>query len=147
MMRSCRISATRPIGLVNACPYTIDLETDANNKFIAAMMKEYDVLPRLLCRRPLCQRHGGRGRARAPAATSEDKEAIKALRAVVLADTPRGPIRFDHFGNVIGNFYVRKIEKVGGKLTNVTHKTYQNVSQFWTYDETKSLAQPVYSRD
>jgi branched-chain amino acid transport system substrate-binding protein len=25
--------------------------------------------------------------------------------------------------------------------------TYENVSQFWTYDEKWFLAQPVYSRD
>ena len=30
---------------------------------------------------------------------------------------------------------------------NKTVKTYPNVSQFWTYDEKKFLAQPVYSRD
>ena len=34
-----------------------------------------------------------------------------------------------------------------GKLINKTVKTYNNVSQFWTYDEKKFLAQPVYSRD
>ena len=26
-------------------------------------------------------------------------------------------------------------------------KTYANVGQFWTYDQKKYLAQPVYSRD
>ena len=25
-----------------------------------------------------------------------------------LTDTPRGPIKFDHFGNVIGDFYIRR---------------------------------------
>ena len=31
--------------------------------------------------------------------------------------------------------------------SNKTVKTYENVSQFWTYDEKKFLSQPVYSRD
>ena len=35
----------------------------------------------------------------------------------------------------------------GLKLWNKTIKTYENVSQFWTYDEKEFLAQPVYSRD
>ena len=79
---------------------------------------------------------------------SDDKEAlIKAMRSVTLTDTPRGPVKFDHFGNVIGNFYVRNVEKANGKLMNKTVKTYDNVSQFWTYDEKKFLEQPVYSRD
>lgn len=136
------------IGLVNACPYTFDLKSDANDKFKALIDKEYQVVPGfyaaglyvngMVVEAGLDALHGD---------VSKPEETMKALRAVVLADTPRGPIRFDHLGNVVGNFYVRKIEKVGGKLANVTQKTYQNVSQFWTYDEAKYLAQPVYSRD
>jgi hypothetical protein len=42
----------------------------------------------------------------------DDKEAfVKTLRSVDLKDTPRGPIKFDHLGNVIGDFYVRRISK------------------------------------
>jgi branched-chain amino acid transport system substrate-binding protein len=79
---------------------------------------------------------------------ADDKEAfVKALRAVDLKDTPRGPIKFDHFGNVIGDFYIRHLEKANGKYVNKTVKTYKNVSQFWTYDEKKFLEQPVYSRN
>jgi branched-chain amino acid transport system substrate-binding protein len=48
---------------------------------------------------------------------------------------------------VICNIYIRRIEKQNGKLANKTVKTYENVSQFWTYDEKTFLAQPVYSRD
>ena len=44
---------------------------------------------------------------------SDDKtEFMKAMRAVKLTDTPRGPVKFDHFGNVVGDFYIRKCEKV-----------------------------------
>jgi len=38
-------------------------------------------------------------------------------------------------------------EPKGDKLVNTMIKTYDNVSQFWTYDEKWFLAQPVYSRD
>jgi branched-chain amino acid transport system substrate-binding protein len=48
---------------------------------------------------------------------------------------------------VIGDFYIRRVEKVNGKYANTTLKTYHNVSQFWTYDEKKFLAAPVYSRN
>ena len=50
-------------------------------------------------------------------------------------------------GNVVGNVFIRRCERKGGKLVNTTIKTYPNVSQFWTYDEKGFLAQPVYSRD
>ena len=64
-----------------------------------------------------------------------------------LTDTPRGPFRFDHFGNVVGTFYIRRCERKGDKLVNTTIKTYTNVSQFWTYDPKKAIEQPVFSRD
>jgi branched-chain amino acid transport system substrate-binding protein len=79
---------------------------------------------------------------------TDDKEAfIKAMRDVKLTDTPRGPFHFDDLGNVIGNFYIRRCERKDGKLVNTTIKTYNDVSQFWTYDEKWFLQQPVYSRD
>ena len=79
---------------------------------------------------------------------ADDRDAlIKALREVALTDTPRGPFHFDHFGNVVGDIFIRRCERMDGKLVNTTIKTYNNVSQFWTYDEKWFLAQPVYSRD
>jgi branched-chain amino acid transport system substrate-binding protein len=69
------------------------------------------------------------------------------MREVSLDDSPRGPFHFDHFGNVIGTVYLRRVVKQDGKLAQQTIKTYPNTSQFWTFDEKWFLAQPVYSRD
>jgi branched-chain amino acid transport system substrate-binding protein len=136
------------IGLYSCCPYTLDLNTESNKRFIAAMQKDYGVDPGFYAAglyvntavvEAALQKTGGK---------SDDKDALMAaLKSVSLADTPRGPIKFDHFGNVIGDFYVRRCERSGGKLINKTVKTYKDVSQFWTYDEKKFLSQPVYSRD
>jgi len=79
---------------------------------------------------------------------TDNKEAvIAAMRAVSLSDSPRGAFHFDHFGNVVGTVYIRKLERKDGKLVQTTIKTYPNVSQFWTFDEKWFLEQPVYSRD
>ena len=72
---------------------------------------------------------------------------VKAVRAVSLADTPRGPLSFDSYGNAIVDVYVRRAEKQDGKMVNKTIKTYPKVSQFWTMDPAKFLAEPVFSRD
>jgi branched-chain amino acid transport system substrate-binding protein len=72
---------------------------------------------------------------------------VKAIRSVTLADTPRGPIKFDDYGNAIIDVYVRRAEKVNGKMANKTVKTYNNVSQFWTMDPKQFLSHPVFSRD
>jgi branched-chain amino acid transport system substrate-binding protein len=45
------------------------------------------------------------------------------------------------------DIYVRKVERVNGKLVNTVIKTYPAVSQFWTYSTRDFLAAPVYSRD
>ena len=136
------------LGLYSCCPYTLELNTDSNKRFVAAMNKDYGVDPGFYCAglyvngmvvEAGLQKTGGK---------SEDKaELMKAMKSVTLTDTPRGPIKFDHLGNVIGDFYVRHLERANGKLINKTVKTYKDVSQFWTYDEKKFLEQPVYSRD
>jgi len=78
----------------------------------------------------------------------EDKDAlIKALRTNKVEETCRGPVQFDKYGNVIGNIYIRKVEKKDGKLVNSVIKTYPNVSQFWTYDPDEFLRKPVYNRE
>src|SRR6267154_3800282 len=42
---------------------------------------------------------------------AEDKDTfMKALREANVPNTLRGPVRFDEFGNVIGNIYMRKVE-------------------------------------
>jgi branched-chain amino acid transport system substrate-binding protein len=71
---------------------------------------------------------------------------MKALRTVK-AETCRGPVSFDAYGNVVGNVYIRKVTRHDGRLVNSIIQTYPNVGQFWTYDPKEFLANPVYSRD
>jgi branched-chain amino acid transport system substrate-binding protein len=136
------------VGAISAHWYSSGLDTPSNKRFVADMQKEYDNLPggyaagtyiNGMCIEAALEKTGGK---------SDDKEAlIKALRAVSLTDTPRGAFRFDHLGNVVGNVFIRRLDRHDGKLVNTIIKTYPDVSQFWTYDEKQYLAQPVYSRD
>jgi branched-chain amino acid transport system substrate-binding protein len=136
------------IGVISASPYTVDLKTKSNEEFLAAMKKYYNVaagqyaailwLNGMIIEEAV-KKLGGK---------TDDKAAfIKALRAVELTDTPRGPIKFDQYGNIVGDIFIRRCEKKNGKLVSTTVKTYQNVSQFWNFDEKWFLSQPVYSRD
>jgi branched-chain amino acid transport system substrate-binding protein len=72
---------------------------------------------------------------------------MAALRAADIKGAPRGPMRIDSYGNPIENIYIRKVERVNGKLQNTVIYTYQEVSQFWKYRPEEFLKQPVYSRD
>jgi branched-chain amino acid transport system substrate-binding protein len=141
------------VGMMSACPYTLDLDTDANKKFAQAMFKDYNVVPGFYAAGLFINCDVVDAALQATGGKTDDKEKfMAALKTVKLKDTPRGPISFDHLGNVVGNFYVRRIEKradapYGLKLWNKTIKTYENVSQFWQWPEKEFLAHPVYSRD
>jgi branched-chain amino acid transport system substrate-binding protein len=136
------------IGLITASPYTIDFDSDANRKFKALMAQYYGVTPGffaaglyvtgMVVEAALIALHGD---------LSNKEATIAALRAVRLGDTPRGPLYFDDHGNVVGNIFIRRIEKADGKLTNVTLKTYENIDQFWPFKEQEYLRQPSYTRE
>ncbi len=136
------------IGLITCSAYTGDLDTPSNKRLIEGMVKDYGNIPGLYSAGLYINGQVAEAALEKTGGKTDDKDAlIRALRAVSLTDTPRGPFRFDHFGNVVGSFYVRRCERKGDKLVNTTLKAYPNVSQFWTYDEKWFLQQPVYSRD
>src|SRR6185312_3070774 len=136
------------LGMMSCCPYTLDLQNESNKRFIAAMNKDYGVDPGFYCAGLYVNGQVVAAGLEKTGGKSDDKAALMAaMKSVVLTDTPRGAIKFDHLGNVIGDFFIRRVEKAGGKYINKTVKTYHNVSQFWTYDEKKFLEQPVYSRN
>ncbi|HZL58557.1 MAG TPA: ABC transporter substrate-binding protein [Stellaceae bacterium] len=138
------------IGVINSIPYTLDLESESNKRFIAAMRKysgadapigfyaaalyvDGQILEAAL------KKTGGK---------VDDRDVlVKAIKGVSLTDTPRGPVKFDEYGNLTFTVYIRRIDKKNGKLVNTTIKTYPQVSQFWHYDPKKFLEQPVFSRD
>jgi len=136
------------VGVQSAAFYSASFGSESNKRFVAAMAKDYNVLPGGYsagmyvagqCVEAAMQALGGQ---------ADDRKAFaEALHKVVLTDTPRGPIKFDQYGNVIGDVFIRKCERKDGQLVNTVVKTYPNVGQFWTYDEKAFLANPVYSRD
>ncbi len=140
------------VGLVSSSPYTLDLENDGNKRFVGEMLKNYDTVPGFYAAGLYVNCEVVDAALKASGGDAADKEKfMAALKAVSLTDTPRGPIKFDHLGNVVGTFYIRRLGKEGAKyglkLWNKTIKTYENVSQFWTWPEKEFLAHPVYSRD
>ncbi|MFL4976062.1 MAG: ABC transporter substrate-binding protein [Microvirga sp.] len=136
------------VGVISATYYTADHDSPSNKRFVAAMAKDYGVLPGAYsaamyiagqCVEAALGKTGGK---------SDDKKALSdALHGLSLEDTPRGPVAFDEGGNVVGSVFVRRCERKGGNLVNTTIKTYPKVSQFWTYPPAEFLKQPVYSRD
>jgi branched-chain amino acid transport system substrate-binding protein len=136
------------VGMITCAAYTSDLDTPSNRRLVEGMVKDYGNIPGIYAAGLYINGMVAEAALEKTGGKTEDRDAlIRALRAVSLTDSPRGPFTFDHLGNVVGNFFIRRTEKKGDKLVNTTIKTYPKVSQFWTYEEKWFLAQPVYSRD
>jgi branched-chain amino acid transport system substrate-binding protein len=77
----------------------------------------------------------------------DSKKFIEAVKSISLDESPFGPVKMDEYGNPIHSIYIRRVERrPDGKLWNVPIKTYENVSQFWTFNPEEFLKLPVYSR-
>jgi branched-chain amino acid transport system substrate-binding protein len=143
-----RFLGDEAVGIFAAGSYASTYASPLNRRFVEDFRRAYQVDPGLYSVATYlgCQlidatlRQIGSDTASKPAL-------VKALRAAVLADSPRGPLRLDELGNAVGNSFVRKIELRDGKLVDAIVKVYPEVSQFWTYGAERFLAQPVYSRD
>ena len=136
------------LGVVTALHYSAALATPANRKFSQAYEAKYKQVPSYYSEGSYV---GGLALKAALEVTGGDIENsekfLTAMRRVDLSEAPRGPVRFDDYGNPVENIYVRKVERVGGKLQNTVIHTFPNVSQFWTFKPEEFLKNPVYSRD
>jgi branched-chain amino acid transport system substrate-binding protein len=136
------------LGVITSLLYSGVLDNPANKKFSAAYEKRHGRSS------SLCIVEGCTGArlyyeaSKAIKGDVEDKEKfIQALRKVEISDDPRGPMRMDEMGNPIQNVYIRKVERVGGKLQNSVVYWYPMVSQFWTFKKEDYLKQPPYDRN
>ena len=136
------------IGVISAHHYSAALDTPANRRFRAAFEKKYSRGPSFYSENCYTGARVVAEAAKAVNGRVEDRPAfMNALRHVEIADAPRGPVKMDPYGNPTQNIYIRKVERVNGKLQNTVIYTYPNVNQFWTYNPEEFLKQPVYSRE
>ena len=135
------------LGIITSCWYSAELDNPANRKFAPAFRTEWKYDPGFYAAATYVDGAVLQAAVEAVGGRVEDKPAfMKALRAAKV-DTVRGPVRFDDYGNVIGDVFIRKVERKDARLVNSVIQTYPNVSQFWTYDPKEFLKNPVYSRD
>ncbi len=135
------------LGILTACWYSAEIDNPINRKFAPAFRAEAKYDPGFYAAATYTNGAVLQSALEAVKGKIEDKQSfMKALRATKV-DTCRGPVAFDAYGNVVGNVYIRKVERKEGRLVNAVVHTYPNVSQFWTYKPEEFLKNPVYSRD
>ena len=135
------------LGIVTACWYSAELDNEINKQFASSFRKQFNYDPGFYAAATYVDAAVLEAGLNSVGGKIEDKDAFMAALRATKVDTARGPVRFDEFGNVVGNVYIRKVTRKDGRLVNSVIKTYPDVSQFWTYDPKQFLANPVYSRD
>lgn len=71
-----------------------------------------------------------------------------AIRGVDLGSTIIGSGSLDEYGNPVGPVFIREVVKrADGTLVNAVIDTYDDVSQFWTFDPAAYLANPPFSQE
>jgi branched-chain amino acid transport system substrate-binding protein len=136
------------LGVITPLHYSAALDTPANKKFAQAYEAKFKQIPSYYSEGTYV---AGLVLKAALESINGDIENVDrflgALRKVDLSAMPRGPMKLDDYGNPDMNVYVRKVERVNGRLQNTVIHTFPNVSQFWTWKPDDYLKQPAYSRD
>jgi len=143
-----RTMGDEALGVITALHYSAALNNPVNRKFVQAYETKFKQAPSYYSEGTYVAGLQLKRALEAIGGEAENGERlVAALRKVELADTPRGSIRFDDYGNPIQNIYVRKVERVSGRLQNTVIHTFEKVSQFWTYKPEEYLKNPVYDRN
>jgi branched-chain amino acid transport system substrate-binding protein len=136
------------LGTITALHYSQALDTPANGKFAKAFEARAGKMSSYYSEATYTNMRWITEAIKAVGGKVEDRPALlAALRKVEIKDTARGPLSVDAYGNPVQNIYVRKVERVGGRLQNTVIATYPAVGQFWTYRPEDYLKQPLYARD
>jgi branched-chain amino acid transport system substrate-binding protein len=135
------------LGIVTTSFYSAEVDNPLNKAFAPAFRKQFKYDPGYYAASTYIAGEVLEAALKAIKTNAEDRKALMAAIRGTDVDTIRGPIKFDEFGNIIGDVYIRKVTRTDGRLVNSVIKTYPDVSQFWTYDKTEFLKNPVYSRD
>src|SRR5712691_10507584 len=119
------------VGIVSWLSYSPVLDTAENKRFVQAFSKKFR-------KDPVYNNHLGYLAAKASGEAmkavggnvEDQPRFLEALRRVRF-EAPGGGFRFDEKQNAIIPTYIRRVDKVGGKLQNTVLDVVPDVDQFW----------------
>jgi branched-chain amino acid transport system substrate-binding protein len=127
------------LGLLSALHYTAAVKSAENDRFVKAYRAKTGRLPTdngpdgYVGARTIVEA------ANALGGKIEDGERFVAAMREVKFPSPKGPIAYDQYGNVIQTQYIRRVEKVGSDYLNVPVAAYEGVTQFWPFQPDEYL--------
>src|SRR5437870_5421846 len=106
------------LGIITAWWFSAVIETAMNTRFVANFPGDWGYDPGFYAAATYVEAAVLDATLQKIHGKIEDKQAfMKTVRSIAV-DTTRGPVRFDHLGNVVGNVYIRKVERKDGRLVN-----------------------------
>ena len=135
------------IGIISNCNWSPQLDTPEAKAFVTGYRKRYNIDPSYYSEMSYSlfkwlflalQKMGGE---------VENKEGLLKTIETLKWNAPRGPLELDEYRNAIQNVYIRRVDKVGGKLVNTVLYTYPKVRQNWIWPMEEYKKWPEYSRD
>jgi branched-chain amino acid transport system substrate-binding protein len=142
----------RAIGMIgNSLHYAAGSDTPENKAFVDAFAKKHKRLPSWFAESAYTASLWTRTAIEAVKGNVDDKQGfLNAMRTATIR-APRGTLKMDAYDNPIQNVYITKIQKInhpalGPVLVNVPIKTYESVSQFWTWTPEEFLKRGPYKR-
>jgi branched-chain amino acid transport system substrate-binding protein len=136
------------IGAITPLHYSAAIDTPQNKKFAAAFEAKAGKSSSYYSEATYTGTRWIVEAIKAVGGKVEDRDALlAALRKVNIKDAPRGPISVDQWNNPVQTIYIRKVEKVGGKLQNTVIATFPAVGQFYKYNPEEYMKTPLYTRD
>ena len=119
------------LGIVSWMSYAPTVDTPENKRFVQAFTRKYQKEPVYNNHLGYLAAKAGGEAMKAVSGNVEDRPGfLEALRKVRF-EAPGGSFRFDDKQNAVIPTYIRRVEKVGGKLQNTVFDVVRDVDQFW----------------
>ena len=123
-----------PLGLITSGTYSADAKRPANQAFVAAWKKAYSdgSIPDFFSVDAYDGMHAIFDLIKSTKGNFTAEQAVEFLSHWKNPESPRGPISVDpETRDIVQNVYIRKVEKVDGKLATVEISTIPNVKDPW----------------
>lgn len=145
-------ASDRAVGMIGASLIWADgLETPEAKAFIDAYARKYRQIPSWFSEANYSTGLWAKLAIEAIGGKVEDRAAFLDAVRKTKVRAPRGPLSLDPYDNPIQNAYIQKVVKVrhpvlGEVKVSVPVKTYEAVSQFWTWKPEEVLSRGPYQR-
>ncbi len=120
------------LGLITAFHYDYNHQSDLNKKFVAAYNAEFKRNPDMFSVGGYDGMHAIYEALKKTGGKTDGDALINAVKGMKW-ESPRGPMSIDpETRDVVETVYIRRVEKVDGKLVNVEFDKVENVKDPWT---------------